>query len=550
MDTIKQLFYRYNPWWSGEFRLKGIILRESVFRKVLEAYPTKDIVLLTGLRRIGKTTLMRLLIQYLIREKKICPERIFYISLDEYSVRDMTLSEIIDEYRSIHKLKSSDEITLFLDEITSLPDYEIQLKNVYDMGGVKVFASSSSASVLRRGQAYITGRKRVIEIPPLDFEEYLKFKRIEISPLDCHLRKSYFEDFMKTGGIPEFVLSGDVTYLHQLVDDIICKDIAALHGIKHLGVLKDFFMLLMERAGKSVSINKMAKVLEISPDTAKRYLDLFQETYLVHLVSRKGKLNEQLRTPKKLYAADLGIRVLFTGYRDIGSLFENYVYLKISHRDPRFLIKDGIEIDFLTSDGSLIEVKYYSELRDKQQLFFDEYKAGKKLVISSVEDLAEFEEDLPELGYKVMEASVPYGRVPEVNLGRTPGLELLEKKYIIGIGCRRGVSFSDIEAALLDVLQKHSILREEITSIVSVDIKSDEKGLLELAKKWDLEIRLFPQKELNSVDVPNPSAKVSEKIGIPSVCEAAAKLAGSGELIVEKQKYGNVTVAVGKTATE
>jgi uncharacterized protein len=425
MDSLQQLFYRYNPWWAGEFLLKGIILRKSIFQKLLAAYSSKDIVLLTGLRRIGKTTLMRLLIQYLIETKQLAPERIFYISMDEYSLRGRTLSEIIDEYRAMHKLKSTDEVVLFLDEITALPDYEIQLKNLYDMGGVKIYASSSSASILRRGKAYITGRKRVIEVPPLDFDEYLEFKGIEVSPADLHLQKGYFEDFMKTGGIPEFVLSGDVSYLHQLVDDIICKDIAAVHGIKQLGVLKDFFMLLMERAGKSVSINKMARVLEIAPDTAKRYLGLFEETFLIHLISRHGKLNEQLRSPKKLYAADLGIRVLFTGYRDIGSLFENYVYLKIAHRDPRFFIKDGIEIDFITANRSLIEVKYYSELNAKQQLVFDEYKAQRKLVISSVEDLKEFDETVPELDYQVRDLVAAYQEESsKVNLGRSPGMEI------------------------------------------------------------------------------------------------------------------------------
>ncbi len=423
MDSLQQLLYRYNPWWAGEFSMKGIILRKPIFRKLLDAYASKDIVLLTGLRRIGKTTLMRLLIQYFIGTKQLAPERIFYISMDEYSLRGRTLGQIIDVYRAIHRLKSSDEILLFLDEITALPEYEIQLKNLYDMGGIKIYASSSSASILRRGQAYITGRKKVIEVPPLDFEEYLEFKGISISPLDLHLQRGYFEDFMKTGGIPEFVLSGDVAYLQQLVDDIICKDIASVHGIKHLGVLKDFFMLLMERAGKSVSINKMARILEIAPDTAKRYLGLFEETFLIHLIPRHGKLNEQLRSPKKLYAADLGIRVLFTGYRDIGSLFENYVYLKIAHREPRFLIKDGIEIDFITADSCLIEVKYYAELRAKQQQVFDEYEASRKLVIGSVDDLQELDEVVPELDYQVRTSTATYEAASSrVNLGRSPGM--------------------------------------------------------------------------------------------------------------------------------
>ena len=122
----------------------------------------------------------------------------------------------------------------------------------------------------------------------------------------------------------------------------------------------------------------------------------------------------------------------------------------------------------------------------------------------------------------------------------------MENEYILGIGCRRGTPIEDIEKAVLDVLNKNSILKEDMKRIASVDLKADEIGLLEFAQKWNLGIKFFTQEELDSVSVPNPSEKVIEKIGVSSVCEAAAKLAGSGELIVEKQKYGNVTVAVGK----
>ena len=422
--SSEELYYRLNPWWSGEFRLKGIVLREQIFHQLTEVFPTKDIIFLTGLRRIGKTTLMRVLIQYLIKKKKIHPSHIFYVSLDEYSLKGKTLHGIIDEYRAVQRLKSTEQITVFLDEITAMPDYQVQLKNIYDRGGVKVYASSSSASLLRSGASYVTGRQRVIKVAPLDFKEYLSFKGIELSPADSHLTKVYFEDFMKSGGIPEYVLSGDITYLHQLVDDIICKDIAAYYGIKHLGILKDFFMLLMERAGKSVSVNKIAKILDISPDTARRYLSLFEETYLIHLVPRYGKLNEQLRSPKKIYAADLGIRVLFTGYRDIGSLFENYVYLKIADSKPRFLLEDGIEIDFITEGKKLIEVKYFSEMREKQVSLFKSFPASERVLVQSIRDLEKVDPEQHPIDYSIAEKQAVYSAYdPVVNLGRSPGLE-------------------------------------------------------------------------------------------------------------------------------
>jgi predicted AAA+ superfamily ATPase len=84
-----------------------------------------------------------------------------------------------------------------------------------------------------------------------------------------------------------------------MIDDIIMKDIAAAHAIQHVGILRDFFLLCMERAGKAVSINKLANILGISPDTSRRYSGYFLETYLIHPISRHGKTNERIRSPKQ-----------------------------------------------------------------------------------------------------------------------------------------------------------------------------------------------------------------------------------------------------------
>jgi predicted AAA+ superfamily ATPase len=146
----------------------------------------------------------------------------------------------------------------------------------------------------------------------------------------------------------------------------------------------------MERSGKVFSINKLANILKVSPDTVRRYLEYFQNTYLIHLLPRFGKTNERLLSAKKIYAADLGIRNIFTGFRDKGSLFENYVYLKLKHLEPAYIYKDGIEIDFITSNKILIEVKYREELKGRQLELFNNIKAGTKLVVSGIRDLRNF----------------------------------------------------------------------------------------------------------------------------------------------------------------
>jgi predicted AAA+ superfamily ATPase len=213
--------------------------------------------------------------------------------------------------------------------------------------------------------------------------------------LNFHLLGRYFEDYLQTGGLPGYVLNPRREYLQTVVDDIIYKDIIAYHNIRNQQVVKEFFILLMERAGKQVSINKMANILKISPDSAKRYLGLFEETYLVYTVSRHGSTNERLLSPPKLYASDLGIRHLFTGFRDKGSIFENYVFLVIINRNPQFVnyvYENGIEIDFFIDKKLLLEVKYDRTLNEKQELLFKNFNAKHKLLVQSKEEIEALQE--------------------------------------------------------------------------------------------------------------------------------------------------------------
>jgi hypothetical protein len=237
-------------------------------------------------------------------------------------------------------------------------------------------------------KALLTGRTFVFEILPLTYKEYLKFKKIKIDMASEHLHEAYFDDFLKSGGIPEYVLTGDFLYIKNVVDDIIFKDIAAVHGVKNLSLLKDFFLLLMERSGKQMSVNKIANILCVSPDTARRFLDFFARTFLIHLVKRHGKTNERLLSASKIYAADLGIRNFFTTYRDKGSAFENYVFLRIKHLKPSYIYQDSNEIDFFTEGKILIEAKYHNEpLSGKQQILFDNIEAKEKYIVRNEEDI-------------------------------------------------------------------------------------------------------------------------------------------------------------------
>jgi len=393
---LDKVYMEYNTWWEEEYKPKGIIERTTVLEKVEKWLTDESIIILTGLRRIEKTTVIKLLIRKLIREG-VNPKDIFYVSLDDYAMYSLSILEIVEKYRTLQKLPVDRKVYLFLDEIAYKDRFHQQLKNLYDRQNVKIVASSSSTSVLKDKSAFLTGREIVIKILPLEFEEYLFFRDIKIKKRDAHLKEKYFEEYLQTGGVPGYVLNPNRDYLQTLVDDIIYKDIIAYHNIRNHHVIKEFFFLLMERAGTQLSINKISNILKILPDSAKRYLALFEKTYLVYTISRHGKTNEQLLSPQKMYASDLGIRQLYTGFRDKGSIFENYIFLIIKNRNPRFLnyiYEDGIELDFFIDKHLLAEVKYGQELNEKQTQLFKNFKAKHKLVIQNIHEIEELEKYL------------------------------------------------------------------------------------------------------------------------------------------------------------
>ena len=384
---MEDLLFQYNPWWENDFNLKNIIIRKRYVNILKENIENKHIIFLTGLRRVGKTTLMKIIIKNLL-DKNIHKKNILYVSVDDYLLKDKNLFEIIEEYKKIHRIKFEDKIFVFFDEITFQSEYHQQLKNLYDKLHIKIFAASSSSSLLKDKKAYLTGRSITLEVKPLDFEEYKIFKNIEVKQRDKVLNDSYFRDYMREGGLPENIINPSREYLMNLVDDIIQKDIIAFRGLKNHQMMRDYYTLLMERSGKQLSINKIANILKISPDTSRRYLYYFEETFLVHLLSRWGKTNERILSSKKIYACDLGIKHLFMGERDLGSYFENYIYLKLrNNKDVYYLYEDGYEIDFFTSDHILIESKYNAEIKGKQKELFDRINAKQKFVIDSVNKL-------------------------------------------------------------------------------------------------------------------------------------------------------------------
>jgi len=367
---MEQILKRYNPWWTEEFKPEGI-LREKHLEKLSKLRKTKDVVFIVGLRRVGKTTLIHQFIKQLLND--IDPKKIVYFSMDHPRLTKISILDVLDEFRKIQGLSFKEKIYAFIDEVHLHENFEQELKAIYDIGNVKVFASGSASIFLIEKGAFLTGRQRFIELSPFSFKEFLEIKGTKIKQGDEHLYLKYCDEYIKLGGLPEYIKTEDQEYITTLIDSIIYKDVAGRHSLTNIGLLKDMIVLLSQGIGGRMSTRKIGRVLGISHETVREYINFFVEANLVSLVEKDGKLSERKVAPRKIYIADNGIANVLTPTVNIGSLVENIVFnILNSKTEVRYNIINSKEIDFITKD-CVYEVKYKVEIED------DDIKPLKKL---------------------------------------------------------------------------------------------------------------------------------------------------------------------------
>lgn len=380
---MKQSILVQNPHWDW----KNIIpvsykKRVKYFDELKKQTDNTKISILTGMRRIGKTTLMRQIIDYLIQEKKVNSKHILYYSCD--TIGGSTYNTLIDMIEDVRKYNEIWDNTMycFIDEVTYMHDFHIQLKNIFDISwlhnnNIKLFVTSSSSSIIHDNKAMLTGRHHTIEVWPLDYNEYCEFTDKEV-----HKDGRYFEEYLQYGGIPEYIISKDPEVLKNIINDIIMKDIIMQYDVRDKKSLFDLFLLLTERVWKEVSITKLSNVLDISKQTVQKWIEYFEITYLFKFVGKFWKINETIKNAKKVYCIDNAIVSLYRGISNIGALYENTIYGLLKNQQPYYYYKDGNEIDFIIwerNNYTLIECKYRQECNPGQKKLIDWFD-GKTII--------------------------------------------------------------------------------------------------------------------------------------------------------------------------
>ena len=378
---MEQVLALFNPWWEGAFKAEGIC-REEYLGLFDQKRKTKDIVFITGLRRVGKTSLVRQYVERLISSGEN-PSRILYFSMDHPSLVKESILDVLDAYRRIHGLKHSDRFIALIDEIHLREGFERELKTIYDLGHVKVFATGSSSLFMVESGSFLTGRQTFMEVFPFTFPDYLDLMQLKVKRSDSHLMVRHAEDYVRTGGLPEYLTTGDPGYLTTLISSVLYKDIATRRAVRNVQALRELLLIVTQSTGSKLSPRRAGRILGVSHETVREHLSAFEEANLIHTVRLRGKVSESMAAPKKVYASDTGIVHVLSPTINFGSLVENCVFNSLRRRssDITYGHARGKEIDFVLPD-SCYEVKYMDKVREEDVSHLKDIAVERRVAIT------------------------------------------------------------------------------------------------------------------------------------------------------------------------
>jgi len=367
IDILEKFnFWSSPPAESGYFRKHYIELFSRYIGNSL-------IKVISGQRRVGKSYLFRMFINWLITQKNIPLKNIFYLNKDIYELDFINTSEklqcAIQTY--MDHLKPEGTMYLFLDEIQEIKGWE-KVVNALSQSYIErfeIFITGSNANLLSTElSTYLTGRYLLFHVFPFSYSEYLGFNKRKRHKL------SYI-DYLKHGGMPEIYAIHDLeikqNYYQNLRDAILLKDVVKRYQIRDVNLLEKLVMLIIDSIGSYLSVNKIVNHLKThhykaTHETIGAYLTYLKDSYFIHESERydiKGK--KILTGERKYYLNDLGFKYYLTSSFEfiIGKYLENLVYLQLLSSGYKIYtgMIAGKEIDFIAekdSERKYIQVAY------------------------------------------------------------------------------------------------------------------------------------------------------------------------------------------------
>ena len=409
-EGILKVLTAFNPWWkTGSINPKmSKTYKRFAFHEAMKRLDQPDIrriVVLTGTRRVGKTTIQYQMIDTLL-QRGIDPQKIVFISMDHPMLKLSGVNDVLECYHE--NIYAEQDVYYFFDEIQYAQDWDKWLKTIYDMQpDTNVVATGSASPALIKGnQESGAGRWTVIQVPTMSFYEYCELLNLERPQLpktlkmtqmlymtqpersrimmQLHKVQNHFNRYLQVGGFPELALSDNDIIAQQImredvVDKVLKRDLPSLYNLRNATELERIFLYLCNVSSEIVSIEAIAKELSgVSRPTVENYIQYLESANLIYQslpVNMAGK--KVLKASPKIYVADAAIRnavlmddSLLTDSIEMGKIVETAVYKHVAafyyqqatsvgyYRGGRKGKEIDIVVDKPNAYNILIEVKY------------------------------------------------------------------------------------------------------------------------------------------------------------------------------------------------
>lgn len=341
--------------------------KRELYIEKIKPFIDKDIIkVLTGIRRSGKSVMLKLIMEEL-KQNKIDEKQFININFENLINRELTTADKLHEYI----LKKASEIKkkcyIFLDEIQEVKDWEkcinsLRVNEEYDFD---IYITGSNAKLLSGElSTYLAGRYVEFVIYPFSFKEFLEtLKSIQ---QDVSTRET-FQKYVKFGGMPflynlAFEEEASLQYLKDIYSSIILKDITQRNKIRDTDLLERVISYLIMNVGNNFSATSISKFFKsenrkVSVETILNYIKAAEESFLIYRVSRDDLIGKKvLNVNEKYYIADHGMReaILGSNQRDINQIFENIIYLELLRKGYNVRVGkvDNLEVDFVCTKGN------------------------------------------------------------------------------------------------------------------------------------------------------------------------------------------------------
>ncbi len=409
-DRILKVLTSYNPWWkTGTVSPQmSKTYKRFAFYEAMKRLMQQDIrrtVVLTGTRRVGKTTIQYQMIEALLKQN-VPPQRIVFISMDHPMLKLSAMSDILDCYHE--SICPDQNVYYFFDEVQYAQDWDKWLKIIYDtQPDAKIVATGSASPALVKGtQESGAGRWSTIQVPTMSFYEYCELLNVDRPSLPHDLKitpllhktqqertqimlqlskvQNHFNRYLLVGGFPELALAENDIYAQQImredvVDKVLKRDLPSLYSIRNATELERIFLYLCNVSSEIVSVDAIAKELGgVSRPTVENYIRYLESANLIYQswpVNIAGK--KVLKARPKIYIADAAIRnavlmddSLLTDPVEMGKIVETAVYKHVAafyyqqatsvgyFRGGKKDKEVDIVVECANAKNILIEVKY------------------------------------------------------------------------------------------------------------------------------------------------------------------------------------------------